>query len=104
MSAPVEVLMWNLAGELTEGSITSVYLRRDGQWVTPSASSGGQRGTTRRWAIEQGLCVEGIIPKDTVRNGEDVWVSNGVRGFGYGRVVIPENEQSICVHVNSGIV
>ena len=41
-------------GEIMEGSLTSVFFWRDGRWVTPSVESGGQIGTTRRWALEKG--------------------------------------------------
>jgi 4-amino-4-deoxychorismate lyase len=41
-------------GEIMEGSLTSVFFWRDGKWITPPVSSGGQVGTTRRWALEKG--------------------------------------------------
>lgn len=57
-----EVLLVNVAdGSLMEGSTTTPYLWRAGGWVTPRVSrgfsavegSGGQDGTTRRWALER---------------------------------------------------
>lgn len=65
----------------------------EGRWghslrsSTTWPDSGGQRGTTRRWALKVGLCSEEIIERSTVRVGEEVWVSNGVRGFGKGKVI-----------------
>jgi 4-amino-4-deoxychorismate lyase len=41
-------------GEIMEGSLTSVYFWRNGKWTTPPVSSGGQVGTTRRWALQKG--------------------------------------------------
>jgi 4-amino-4-deoxychorismate lyase len=41
-------------GEIMEGSLTSVFFWKDGKWTTPPVSSGGQVGTTRRWALEKG--------------------------------------------------
>lgn len=41
-------------GEIMEGSLTSVYFWREGKWVTPNVASGGNIGTTRRWALEKG--------------------------------------------------
>jgi len=41
-------------GEIMEGSLTSVFFWRNGKWTTPPISSGGQIGTTRRWALEKG--------------------------------------------------
>jgi 4-amino-4-deoxychorismate lyase len=49
--------------------------------------AGGQRGTSRRWALGQGFCMEEPVSVETIVVGEGVWVSSGVRGFGFGRVV-----------------
>ncbi|KAF2871586.1 hypothetical protein BDV95DRAFT_618968 [Massariosphaeria phaeospora] len=120
-----EVMLYNECQELTEGSMTSLYVFRGGKWVTPpvgvpagqldgdtlktgqdegelrkpfagrwghsvrssKVGAGGQRGTSRRWALGKGYCMEEPVSVDTVEKGEGVWVSNGVRGFGYGIVV-----------------
>lgn len=126
-----EVLLYNEVSELTEGTMTSLYLYRGGRWVTPpvgvpagefnsstlkagpdgnenadegesrkpfagrwghsvrsaKVGAGGQRGTSRRWALKKGFCMEEPVSVDTVKVGEGIWVSNGVRGFRFGRVV-----------------
>ncbi|KAF2030213.1 hypothetical protein EK21DRAFT_112133 [Setomelanomma holmii] len=122
-----EVMLYNEVNELTEGTLTSLYLYRGGKWVTPpvgvpsdqftsstlkgegnedegelrkpfagrwghsvrsaKVGAGGQRGTSRRWALGKGFCMEEPVSIETVEVGEGVWVSNGVRGFGFGRVV-----------------
>ncbi|KAI1758749.1 aminotransferase [Hypoxylon sp. FL1150] len=56
-----ETLLINEDGHIMEGTITSPYFWRDGKWVTPpvpaqfdaSQGSGGNDGTTRRWALER---------------------------------------------------
>lgn len=73
-------------GEIMEGSFTTVFFWREGRWVTPSVECGGQIGTTRRWALEKGLCVEGVVRKDELVDREECWFSNGVRGFQWGKV------------------
>jgi 4-amino-4-deoxychorismate lyase len=71
-----------------EGELRKPFLGRWGHSVrSAKVGAGGQRGTTRRWALGQGMCMEEPVSVDTVEVGEDVWVSNGVRGFGFGRVV-----------------
>ncbi|KAJ9658637.1 Aminodeoxychorismate lyase [Coniosporium apollinis] len=72
-----------------EGELRRPFPGRWGHSVRSEkvAGGGGQRGTTRRWALQKALCVEEPVGKDTVRVGEGVWVSNGVRGFGYGTVI-----------------
>jgi len=112
--APVaEVLLVNeLDGGILEGSFTTPYFWRDGRWVTPPVTdlasesedtraaaaaaaatshgerawTGGHDGVSRRWAIERGLAVERVVPADSVVDGEECWLSNGVRGFYAGRV------------------
>lgn len=82
------------SGSIMEGSLTTPYFWRGGRWVTPPVSkkfntemgSGGQDGTTRRWALEKGLAVEEEVKAQDVDDGEAVWLSNGVRGFVFGRI------------------
>lgn len=73
-----------------EGSITTPYFARAGKWVTPPAAHGGNIGTTRRWALETGLCSEMAVLRSDVKAGEVVWLSNGVRGWGWGQVEMAE--------------
>ncbi|GME25697.1 Aminodeoxychorismate lyase [Neofusicoccum parvum] len=78
------------APDAGEGELREPFAGRWGHSIrSPKAvaGSGGQRGTTRRWALKAGLCMEEPVARETVRVGEEVWVSNGVRGFGLGRVV-----------------
>lgn len=75
-----------------EGTLTTPYFFRCGSWVTPKATSGGNIGTTRRWALENGLCVEAIVKAEDLIDGELVWLSNGVRGFGLGPLDLGLNQ------------
>lgn len=71
-----------------EGELRKPFAGRWGHSVrSAKVGAGGQRGTSRRWALGKGFCMEEPIDMGTVEVGEGVWVSNGVRGFGYGRVV-----------------
>lgn len=79
-----EILLVNAQGEIMEGSITTPYFFRNGRWVTPPTTSGGNDGTTRRWALESALCVEEVVHMRDVEMGELIWLSNGARGWGLG--------------------
>lgn len=93
-----EVLVVNPDGQVMEGSITTPYFRRrpsgsqgtekDREWVTPPLSSGGNAGTTRRYALDQGCCSEKVISAAELVDGEECWLSNGVRGFTRGVIVL----------------
>lgn len=80
-----EVLLYNPEGEVMDGSITSLYFKRPSEggatWVTPPLSSGGTNSTTRRYALESGLCEQRVVKVDDLADGEEVWLSNGARGF-----------------------
>ncbi|KAF2969597.1 hypothetical protein GQX73_g3988 [Xylaria multiplex] len=89
-----EVLLVNKEdGSIMEGSITTPYFWRNGRWVTPPVArefalaqgSGGNSGTTRRWALERNLVVEEVISIDSLVDGEECWISNALRGFIHGR-------------------
>lgn len=82
-----EILIVNTNDEIMEGSICTPYFRRNNTWVTPPTSAGGNIGTTRRLALRMGLCSEAKVPRASVQVGETLWLSNGVRGFGWGRIV-----------------
>jgi 4-amino-4-deoxychorismate lyase len=81
-----EVLLYNEFYEITEASVSTVYLYRGGRWITPAAECGGNLSVTRRLALEGGFCVEGRVLIDDVRDGEIIWLSNAARGFFMGRV------------------
>lgn len=90
-----EVIIVNHAtGLVMEGTLTTPYFWRGGRWVTPPVSwyysdergSGGQNGTTRRWALERDIAFEEEVQASDVADGEGVWLSNGVRGFIFGRI------------------
>ena len=78
--ASAETLVRNTEGELMEGCLTTPYLWRDGGWVTPRVKAGGNRGTTRKWALFNNYATEGEILIDELVDGEMVWLSNGVHG------------------------
>lgn len=90
-----EVLLVNPKGEVMEGSITTVYFRRrqpcDGPaWTTPPLACGGNAGTTRRYALDQAFCTEQTVVATDLIDGEECWLSNGVRGFLKGQLVLRE--------------
>ncbi|GAM84900.1 hypothetical protein ANO11243_029020 [Dothideomycetidae sp. 11243] len=82
-----EVLLFNAEGQIMDGSITTPYFYRNGSWVTPHASSGGNMGVTRRWAIDKCLCRPEVVHIDSLRQGETIWLSNAVKGFFTARFI-----------------
>ena len=76
-----EVLLFNRTNEITEASLSTVYFIRGNHLITPSAQSGGHHGVSKRIALEDSRCQEGVISRSDLVEGEVVWLSNAVRGF-----------------------
>lgn len=89
-----EVLIISDKNEIMEGSLTSVFFWRHRRWTTPPISSGGQMGTSRRWALDKGLCVEGVVKANSLVDGEECWISNAVRGFIWSKVRFTERNEA----------
>lgn len=85
-TSPCDVLLINQDGYITETSISTIYIRQAGRWVTPTLNSGCQAGTTRRWALERGYCTEQDIHVNDLGICVCI-VSNGVKGFALGRII-----------------
>lgn len=101
-----EVLLFNGNGLITEGSVLTPYFYRNRKWITPAVESsdvGGQQGTTRRWALERGLAEEGQVERRSIRVGERVWLSNGVRGFGWGRIMATKRGDNSSISSGTSI-
>lgn len=84
-----EVLLVNTLGQLMEGSITNVAVKRvsDGVWVTPVLTSGCLCGVMRNYLIREGYVEEDVIRALDVTPGSDVLLFNGIMGVVKGKVV-----------------
>lgn len=76
-----EVVFLNERGELTEGSITSLFVERDGVLLTPALGCGLLPGTLRAELLATGRAREAILTPDDLRHADAVFLGNGVRGL-----------------------
>ncbi|KAF2630497.1 hypothetical protein BU25DRAFT_313121, partial [Macroventuria anomochaeta] len=61
-------------GQQDEGELRKPFAGRWGHSVrSAKVGAGGQRGTSRRWALGKGFCMEEPIDVGTVEVGEGVW-------------------------------
>ena len=74
-----EVILWNERGEVTEGCITSVVIRKEGKLITPPVECGLLAGTFRAHLLKSGEIEEGIITVEDLRSAEEVFLVNSVR-------------------------
>lgn len=76
-----EVLFVNMKGEVTEGSITNIFVQKGDRLCTPPVRSGLLAGTFRRYLLEKGEVFEQVLHKDDILAAENVYVGNSVRGL-----------------------
>ena len=76
-----EVLFLNERSELTEGSITNIFLQRGGRLLTPALASGLLPGTLRAELIAAGRAEEAILTLADLAGAEAIFLGNSVRGL-----------------------
>jgi para-aminobenzoate synthetase/4-amino-4-deoxychorismate lyase len=76
-----EVLFLNERGELTEGSITNLFVERGDILLTPPLGSGLLPGTLRAELLATGKAEEQVLTLDDLETAEAIWLGNSVRGL-----------------------
>ena len=76
-----EVVFRNERGELTEGSITNLFIERDGRLLTPPLSSGLLPGTLRAELLATGRASEQVLTLADLAAADAIWLGNSVRGL-----------------------
>ena len=76
-----EVVFLNERGELTEGSITNLFIERAGILLTPPLSAGLLPGTLRAELLATGQAREAVLTPDDFDSAEAIWLGNSVRGL-----------------------
>ena len=76
-----DVILWNGSREVTESTIANIVVRLDGQLVTPPVSCGLLPGTMRAALLKEGRITERVITRDELRNAEEIFLVNSLRGW-----------------------
>ncbi|KAH3684117.1 hypothetical protein WICPIJ_004913 [Wickerhamomyces pijperi] len=90
---PQEVLCFNTANQITEGSITNIAVKGfdektgEQRWYTPVLSSGCLCGVVRHMLLTKGLIKEKQIYLKDLRRDEEILLFNGLVGVVKGRIV-----------------
>ena len=87
-----EVLFCNEKGELTEGSISSLFILKDGIWQTPPQSCGLLPGIWRAKMIDELHAVEKILYPEDLFSAEKIIMGNSVRGGADVKTIHAEDE------------
>jgi len=73
-------LFCNERGEITEGGRSNVFLRLDGQWLTPPLAGGLLPGVMRAVVLEAWGAREAVITPAMLTAAEEIVVCNALRG------------------------
>jgi len=76
-----EVLFTNPRNELCEGSFTSLFIEKDGQYLTPPLSCGLLPGILRAEMIETGHAKEAVLTVDDLCSADKIYLGNSLRGL-----------------------
>lgn len=76
-----EVLFLNVHNEIAEGSISNVFMVRDGRLYTPEINCGILDGIIRRWIIENFAVCEGTFSIDDIKEADELFLTNSVMGI-----------------------
>jgi para-aminobenzoate synthetase/4-amino-4-deoxychorismate lyase len=77
-----DVLFFNTRGELTEGSISTVFVEKEGRWLTPPIHCGLLPGVFRRHLLETQPHIEEVtIFEGDLRAADAVYIGNALRGL-----------------------
>ena len=82
-----EAILLNAAGEVCEGTFTSVFVERGGRMLTPALESGPLPGVLREQLLDEGRAEEAVLRWQDVLEADAVWVGNSLRGLMVGEVV-----------------
>jgi para-aminobenzoate synthetase/4-amino-4-deoxychorismate lyase len=77
-----DMLFFNEHGELTEGGRSNVFIKLDGQWLTPPLESGVLPGVMRGVLMADPAwhAKESVITRDMLIEASDIVVCNALRG------------------------
>ncbi|MDD4182847.1 MAG: aminotransferase class IV, partial [Candidatus Omnitrophica bacterium] len=76
-----EVIFLNKYGELTEGSITNVFVLKNGILYTPPVKCGLLPGVLREYLLKNGQAREKVLRKEDIKNAKKLYIGNSVRGL-----------------------
>ena len=77
----LDVIFLNTKGEVAEGAISNVVIRKNGKYYTPPLSSGLLPGVFRGHLLKSGRAKEKILLLSDLRRADKIFLCNSVRGM-----------------------
>jgi len=76
-----DTLFFNDRGELTEGCRSNVFVRIDGELLTPPEDSGLLNGVCRRRLLREGRARTAVLTREDLARAQAVFLGNALRGL-----------------------
>lgn len=76
-----DTVLWNEAGEITEGTFGNIAMLIDGRWVTPPLSCGLLPGVGRAVALREGRVTEAVVRLSDLPRVQGWAFINSLRGW-----------------------
>ncbi|MPN64333.1 hypothetical protein SDC9_212105 [bioreactor metagenome] len=89
-----EVLFCNTRGELTEGAISNLFLRKGGRWFTPALECGLLPGLRRAERMRELRAAEASLTLTDLTAADEVIVGNSLRGDGRVAELVTETGET----------
>jgi para-aminobenzoate synthetase/4-amino-4-deoxychorismate lyase len=92
-----EVIFLNTNEEVTEGSITNVFISKNGLLYTPPIKCGLLGGVLREYFLKEGRAKEEVLYLKDILEAEKVYIGNSVRGILEAQISLADliNERKI---------
>lgn len=75
-----EYLFVNERGQLTEGTISNLFVEMNGELLTPPVNSGVLPGVMRRQLLAENSVRERVLNPDDLKTAENIYLTNALRG------------------------
>ncbi len=75
-----DVIFMNERGEITEGAISNLFVKKSGRLLTPPIKSGLLNGCLRQMLIQKGIVKEQVLYQKDIELAEEIYIGNSVRG------------------------
>lgn len=76
-----DVIFQNERGQITEGAITNLYIKKNDMLLTPPVECGLLNGVYRQVLLQKGKVKENVITIEDLHRAMDIYISNSVRGL-----------------------
>ncbi|MCX5726955.1 MAG: aminodeoxychorismate synthase component I [Candidatus Saganbacteria bacterium] len=92
-----DVIFTNERGEITEGAISNIFIRKDGKYYTPPTECGLLDGVFRKYFISNNevKIFEKILYPDDLKKADEVLIANSVRGLLKAKIAQAPNKDLI---------